>query len=155
MGLVRTALFNWAFARHHGGTFVFRIEDTDAARDSEESYDQLLASLRWLGFTWDEGPEVGGPHAPYRQSERMDIYADVAKKLLDGGYAYHCYCSTEELDARRAAARAAGKPSGYDGHCRELTPCRSRRTRASTARRSSASGCPTSRSPSPTSSAAS
>ncbi|MFF5485469.1 glutamate--tRNA ligase [Streptomyces virginiae] len=122
VGLVRTALFNWAFARHHGGTFVFRIEDTDAARDSEESYDQLLASLRWLGFTWDEGPEVGGPHAPYRQSERMDIYADVAKKLLDGGYAYHCYCSTEELDARRAAARAAGKPSGYDGHCRELTP---------------------------------
>ncbi|WP_051779258.1 glutamate--tRNA ligase [Streptomyces sp. NRRL S-241] len=122
VGLVRTALFNWAFARHHGGTFVFRIEDTDAARDSEESYDQLLASLRWLGFTWDEGPEVGGPHAPYRQSERMDIYADVAKKLLDGGYAYHCYCTTEELDARRAAARAAGKPSGYDGHCRELTP---------------------------------
>ncbi|WP_079025540.1 glutamate--tRNA ligase [Streptomyces yangpuensis] len=122
VGLVRTALFNWAFARHHGGTFVFRIEDTDAARDSEESYGQLLDSLRWLGFTWDEGPEVGGPHAPYRQSERMDIYADVAKKLLDGGYAYHCYCSTEELDARRAAARAAGKPSGYDGHCRELTP---------------------------------
>ncbi|MEU6315810.1 glutamate--tRNA ligase [Streptomyces sp. NPDC047014] len=122
VGLVRTALFNWAYARHHGGTFVFRIEDTDAARDSEESYGQLLDSLRWLGFTWDEGPEVGGPHAPYRQSERMDIYADVAKKLLDGGYAYHCYCSTEELDARRAAARAAGKPSGYDGHCRELTP---------------------------------
>lgn len=121
VGLVRTALFNWAFARHHGGTFVFRIEDTDAARDSEESYGQLLDSLRWLGFTWDEGPEVGGPHAPYRQSERMDIYKDVAQKLLDGGYAYHCYCTTEELDARRAAARAAGKPSGYDGHCRELT----------------------------------
>lgn len=121
VGLVRTALFNWAFARHHGGTFVFRIEDTDAARDSEESYGQLLDSLRWLGFTWDEGPEVGGPHAPYRQSERMDIYADVAKKLIDGGYAYNCYCSTEELDARRAAARAAGKPSGYDGHCRELS----------------------------------
>ncbi|CAL9552812.1 Glutamate--tRNA ligase [Streptomyces sp. enrichment culture] len=121
VGLVRTALFNWAFARHHGGTFVFRIEDTDAARDSEESYVQLLDSLRWLGFTWDEGPEVGGPHAPYRQSQRMEIYADVAKKLKDGGYAYDCYCTTEELDARRAAARAAGKPSGYDGHCRELT----------------------------------
>ncbi|MFD6974143.1 glutamate--tRNA ligase [Streptomyces sp. NPDC059949] len=121
VGLVRTALFNWAFARHHGGTFVFRIEDTDAARDSEESYDQLLDSLRWLGFTWDEGPEIGGPHAPYRQSERMDIYADVAQRLRDGGYAYDCYCSTEELDARRAAARAAGKPSGYDGHCRNLT----------------------------------
>ncbi|MGW1894272.1 glutamate--tRNA ligase [Streptomyces sp. NPDC002004] len=121
VGLVRTALFNWAFARHTGGTFVFRIEDTDAARDSEESYQQLLDSLRWLGFTWDEGPEVGGPHAPYRQSERMDLYKDVAQKLLDGGYAYRCYCSTEELDARREAARAAGKPSGYDGHCRELS----------------------------------
>ncbi|MBA2944745.1 glutamate--tRNA ligase [Streptomyces himalayensis] len=121
VGLVRTALFNWAFARHTGGTMVFRIEDTDAARDSEESYNQLLDSLRWLGLDWDEGPEVGGPHAPYRQSQRMDLYKDVAQKLLDGGYAYYCYCSTEELDTRREAARAAGKPSGYDGHCRVLT----------------------------------
>ncbi|MFK4108896.1 glutamate--tRNA ligase [Streptomyces sp. NPDC002176] len=121
VGLVRTALFNWAFARHHEGTLVFRIEDTDAARDSEESYNQLLDSMRWLGFDWDEGPEVGGPHAPYRQSERMDIYQDVAGKLLDGGYAYRCYCSQDELDTRREAARAAGKPSGYDGHCRELS----------------------------------
>jgi glutamyl-tRNA synthetase len=121
VGLVRTALFNWAFARHHGGTLVFRIEDTDAARDSEESYEQLLDSMRWLGFDWDEGPEIGGPHAPYRQSQRMDIYKDVARKLLDGGHAYYCYCSTAELDARREAARAAGKPSGYDGHCRALT----------------------------------
>ncbi|WP_261399495.1 glutamate--tRNA ligase [Streptomyces misionensis] len=121
VGLVRTALFNWAFARHHQGTLVFRIEDTDAARDSEESYNQLLDAMRWLGFDWDEGPEVGGPHAPYRQSQRMDIYADVAQKLLDGGYAYHCYCSQEELDSRREAARAAGKPSGYDGHCRDLS----------------------------------
>ncbi|GAA4865417.1 glutamate--tRNA ligase [Kitasatospora terrestris] len=121
VGLVRTALFNWAYARHHGGTLVFRIEDTDAARDSEESYDQLLDAMRWLGFDWDEGPEVGGPHAPYRQSQRMDIYADVAQKLLAAGHAYRCYCSTEELDARREAARAAGKPSGYDGHCRELS----------------------------------
>ena len=120
VGLVRTALFNWAFARHNGGTLVFRIEDTDAARDSEESYDQLLDAMRWLGFDWDEGPEVGGPHAPYRQSQRMDIYADVAAKLLESGRAYHCYCSTEELDARREAARAAGRPSGYDGHCRAL-----------------------------------
>lgn len=121
VGLVRTALFNWAFARHHGGTLVFRIEDTDAARDSEESYQQLLDAMRWLGLDWDEGPEVGGPHAPYRQSQRMDLYKDVAKKLLDAGHAYHCYCTTEELDARREAARAAGKPSGYDGTCRELT----------------------------------
>ncbi|MGN9818729.1 glutamate--tRNA ligase [Streptomyces sp. SD11] len=121
VGLVRTALFNWAYARHTGGTFVFRIEDTDAARDSEESYGQLLDSLRWLGFDWDEGPEIGGPHAPYRQSQRMDLYKDVADKLLDAGRAYHCYCSTPELDARRDAARAAGRPSGYDGHCRDLS----------------------------------
>ncbi|MFF2044707.1 glutamate--tRNA ligase [Kitasatospora sp. NPDC058170] len=121
VGLVRTALFNWAFARHNGGTMVFRIEDTDSARDSEESYEQLLDAMKWLGFDWDEGPEVGGPHAPYRQSQRMDIYADVACRLHEAGHAYHCYCSTEELDARREAARAAGRPSGYDGHCRELT----------------------------------
>ncbi|MEY9838978.1 glutamate--tRNA ligase [Streptacidiphilus sp. EB103A] len=121
VGLVRTALFNWAFARHNGGTLVFRIEDTDAARDSEDSYNQLLDAMRWLGFDWDEGPEVGGPYEPYRQSQRMDIYADVAAKLLESGHAYHCYCSTEELDARREAARAAGRPSGYDGHCRGLS----------------------------------
>ncbi|MFE0628667.1 glutamate--tRNA ligase [Streptomyces sp. NPDC058864] len=121
VGLVRTALFNWAFARHHQGTLVFRIEDTDAARDSEESYEQLLEAMRWLGFDWDEGPEVGGPHAPYRQSQRMDVYKDVAAKLLEAGHAYKCYCTTEELDERREAARAAGRPSGYDGHCRELT----------------------------------
>ncbi|MDF3289232.1 MULTISPECIES: glutamate--tRNA ligase [Streptomyces] len=121
VGLVRTALFNWAFARHHKGTLVFRIEDTDAARDSEESYNQLLDAMRWLGFDWDEGPEVGGPHVPYRQSQRMDIYADVARRLQEAGHAYRCYCTTEELDARREAARAAGKPSGYDGKCRELS----------------------------------
>ncbi|MFF5564941.1 glutamate--tRNA ligase [Streptomyces sp. NPDC012623] len=121
VGLVRTALFNWAFARHHGGTLVFRIEDTDAARDSEESYGQLLDSMRWLGLDWDEGPEIGGPHAPYRQSQRMDIYRDTAERLLAAGHAYHCYCTTEELDARRDAARAAGRPSGYDGHCRDLS----------------------------------
>jgi glutamyl-tRNA synthetase len=121
VGLVRTALFNWAFARHNGGSLVFRIEDTDAARDSEESYAQLLDSMRWLGLDWDEGPEVGGPHAPYRQSQRMDIYRDVAERLLAGGYAYYCYCTTEELDQRREAARAAGRPSGYDGHCRDLS----------------------------------
>ncbi|MCM2578742.1 glutamate--tRNA ligase [Streptomyces meridianus] len=121
VGLVRTALFNWAFARHHGGTLVFRIEDTDAARDSEESYRQLLDAMRWLGFDWDEGPEVGGPHEPYRQSQRMDLYRDVARRLQDAGFAYECFCTTEELDARREAARAAGKPSGYDGTCRTLT----------------------------------
>ncbi|WP_166353637.1 glutamate--tRNA ligase [Phytoactinopolyspora limicola] len=121
VGLVRAALYNWAFARHYGGTFVFRIEDTDASRDSEESYEALLASLRWLGLDWDEGPEAGGDHGPYRQSQRYDTYRDVAARLLESGKAYHCYCSTAELEERREAARAAGKPSGYDGHCRVLT----------------------------------
>ncbi len=121
VGLARTALFNWAFARHHGGTFVFRIEDTDASRDSQESYDTLLEVMRWLGFDWDEGPEVGGPHAPYRQSERYGIYADVAQKLVSAGRAYHCYCSQEELEERNQAARAEGRTPGYDGHCRSLS----------------------------------
>ena len=120
--MVRTALFNWAFARHTGGTFVFRIEDTDAARDSEESYQALLDALGWLGLTWDEGPVVGGPYGPYRQSERMDIYADVARRLLESGHAYECFCTTEELEAAREAAMAAKKAPGYDGRCRHLTP---------------------------------
>jgi glutamyl-tRNA synthetase len=119
--MARTALFNWAFARHHGGTFVFRIEDTDAARDSQESYDTILEVMRWLGFDWDEGPEVGGPFGPYRQSERYDIYADVAAKLLAAGRAYHCYCSADELDQRNEKARSEGRAPGYDGHCRELS----------------------------------
>jgi glutamyl-tRNA synthetase len=113
VGLVRTALFNYAFARHHGGDFVFRIEDTDAARDSEESYDALLETLRWLGLDWDEGPEVGGPHAPYRQSQRTDVYADVARRLLDAGLAYESFSTPEEVEERR---RAAGQDPklGYD-----------------------------------------
>ncbi len=119
--MARTALFNWAFARRHGGTFVFRIEDTDSQRDSEESYQQLVDSLRWLGLEWDEGPEVGGPFAPYRQSERMQRYAEVAARLLDGGHAYRCYCTADELEQRREADRAAGRPPGYDGHCRTLS----------------------------------
>jgi len=121
VGMVRTALFNWAYAHHTGGTFVFRIEDTDAARDSEESYDALLSALSWLGLTWDEGPVVGGPYGPYRQSERMDIYADVARRLLEGGFAYECFCSTEELEAAREKAMAEKRAPGYDGHCRTLT----------------------------------
>ncbi|GAB3123211.1 glutamate--tRNA ligase [Streptomyces calidiresistens] len=121
VGLVRTALFNWAFARRHGGTMIFRIEDTDAARDSEESYEALLDAMRWLGLNWDEGPEVGGPHEPYRQSQRMEIYADVARRLQDAGHAYRCYCSANELAERREAARAAGRPSGYEGTCRDLS----------------------------------
>ena len=121
VGNVRTALFNWAYARHTGGSFVFRVEDTDAARDSEESYQGLLDSLRWLGLDWDEGPEVGGDFGPYRQSERRELYADVAERLQEAGKAYSCYCSQAELDERREAARAGGRPSGYDGHCRSLS----------------------------------
>jgi glutamyl-tRNA synthetase len=121
VGMARTALFNWAFARHHGGTFVFRIEDTDSVRDSEESYEALVAAMRWLGLDWDEGPQVGGPYAPYRQSERLDSYRDVAARLRDAGSAYDCYCSTDELEARRAQAAAEHRPPGYDGHCRALT----------------------------------
>ena len=121
VGMVRTCLFNWAYAKHTGGTFVFRIEDTDSARDSEQSYQQLLDALRWLGMTWDEGPEVGGPHAPYRQSERMHIYADVAQRLLDAGFAYHCYCTPDELETEREAQKQAGKTPGYAGRCRDLS----------------------------------
>ncbi len=119
VGLARTALYNWAFARHHGGTFVFRIEDTDAARDSEESYETLLEVMGWLGFDWDEGPGVGGPYAPYRQSERSEIYADVLDRLASAGRTYRCYCTNDEVEARRKASGA--KIMGYDGHCRELT----------------------------------
>ena len=121
VGNVRSALFNWAYARHTQGTFVFRVEDTDASRDSEESYVGLLGSMRWLGLDWDEGPEVGGDFGPYRQSLRMDLYADVAEQLRSAGRAYHCYCSHEELEQRRERARAEGRSSGYDGHCRALT----------------------------------
>jgi glutamyl-tRNA synthetase len=120
VGLMRTALFNWAHARHTGGTFVFRIEDTDAARDSEDSYRHLLDCLRWLGLDWDEGPEVGGPHGPYRQSERHDIYREVAAKLLAAGHAYESFSTNEEVDARRLAAGQDTK-LGYDNHDRFLT----------------------------------
>jgi glutamyl-tRNA synthetase len=120
VGLLRTCLFNWAFARHYNGEFVFRIEDTDAARDSQQSYEMLLDTLRWFGMTWDEGPEVGGPYAPYRQSERRDIYADVVQRLLSAGHLYESFTTTEETEARH---RAAGRDIklGYDNYDRELT----------------------------------
>lgn len=124
VGNTRSALFNWAFARHFGGTFVLRIEDTDEARNTEDGLPALLASLRWLGIDWDEGPEVGGPFPPYVQSQRLPMYADIAARLHDAGYAYDCYCSQVELDVRRERARAEGRTSGYDGHCRDLTPDR-------------------------------
>ncbi|WZH52707.1 MAG: glutamate--tRNA ligase [Nocardioides alkalitolerans] len=120
VGFARTALYNWAFARHHGGTLVFRIEDTDKARSTQESYDAMLGALRWLGLDWDEGPEVGGPHAPYRQSEREHLYRDVLAQLAASSFTYDCFCTTEEVDARRKAS--GSKVMGYDGFCRELTP---------------------------------
>jgi len=120
VGLIRTALFNWAHARHHGGTFVFRIEDTDASRDSAESYAALLDALSWLGLTWDEGPEVGGPHAPYRQSERGPLYADALTRLIEAGEVYESFSSADEVEARH---RAAGRDPklGYDNADRDLT----------------------------------
>jgi glutamyl-tRNA synthetase len=120
VGMIRTALFNWAYARHTGATFVFRIEDTDAARDSEESYLQLLEAMRWLGLDWDEGVEAGGSYGPYRQSERMDIYAAVARQLAQAGFAYESFSTPEEIEARHVAA---GRPaqSGYDGFDRLMT----------------------------------
>ncbi len=119
VGLARTALYNWAFARHHQGTFVLRIEDTDAARNTQESYDGLFEVMRWLGLDWDEGPDLGGPFAPYRQSERAAIYADALARLKDSSRTYDCYCTNDEVEARRKASGA--KVMGYDGHCRELT----------------------------------
>jgi len=116
--MARTALFNWAFARHHQGTFVFRIEDTDAARDSEDSCGAITDALRWLHLDWDEGPDIGGPYGPYRQSQRLDLYADVARQLREAGAAYDCYCTPEEVQAR---AEQRGGPPGYDGFCRELS----------------------------------
>ena len=120
VGLVRTALFNWAYARHKAGTFVFRIEDTDAARDSEESYAAILDGLRWLGLDWDEGPEVGGPHVPYRQSQRGEAYRDIAAQLLESGEAYLAYSTPEEVEARHLAAGRNPK-LGYDNYDRDLT----------------------------------
>ena len=120
VGLVRTALFNWAYARHTGGTFVFRIEDTDAQRDSVESYAAILDALHWLGLEWDEGPQVGGPHGPYRQSERRDTYRDALGLLVQAGEVYESYSTAEEIEARH---RAAGRDPklGYDNADRDLT----------------------------------
>jgi glutamyl-tRNA synthetase len=121
VGNVRTALYNWAYARKTGGTFVLRIEDTDRARVTDEYVQACVDTLRWLGLDWDEGPEADGGYGPYRQSERLELYTEWTERFLAEGNAYSCYCSQEELEERRQAARARGGPSGYDGHCRELT----------------------------------
>ena len=120
VGLIRTALFNWAYARHTGGKLIFRIEDTDAARDSEESFLQLLDGLRWLRIDWDEGVEIGGPHEPYRQSQRTDIYLDLIEKLKASGHLYESYITPEEMEARNVANGRDPK-QGYDNFERELT----------------------------------
>lgn len=118
--MVRTALFNWAYARHTGGKLIFRIEDTDAARDSEESYQAIIDSLTWLGMDWDEGVVTGGPNEPYRQSQRMDIYLDILEKLKDAGEVYPSYSTPEEVEERHKAAGRDPK-LGYDNYDRELT----------------------------------
>ena len=121
MGNIRTALFDWAYARHTGGTFLFRIEDTDTTRVTDEYIQAAIDTLKWLGLNWDEGPEVGGENGPYLQSQRLGIYAEWAQNFLDQRDAYHCYCSAEELEAVREAQRAANVAPGYNGHCRDLT----------------------------------
>lgn len=122
VGNIRTALYDWAFARHTGGTFIFRIEDTDRSRVTDEYVNSAIETLRWLGLGWDEGPQVGGPHGPYLQSQRMDTYREWAQRFLDEGHAYRCYCSEEELTAMREQQKQANQPPGYNGRCRELTP---------------------------------
>lgn len=121
VGNIRTALFDWAYARHTGGTFIFRIEDTDTARVTDEYINAAIDTLKWLGLQWDEGPEVGGPNGPYLQSQRLAIYAEWAQKFLDQGDAYYCYCSPEELEAVREEQRKANVAPGYNGRCRNLT----------------------------------
>ena len=121
VGNIRTALFDWAYARHTGGTFLFRIEDTDTTRVTDEYIQAAIDTLKWLGLNWDEGPEVGGDNGPYLQSQRLDIYAEWAQKFLDQKDAYYCYCTPAELEATREAQRAANVAPGYDGKCRDLS----------------------------------
>jgi len=121
VGGARTALFNWLYVRRHGGVFVLRIEDTDIERSSADMVTGILDSLRWLGLTWDEGPEVGGPYGPYFQTARFDRHRAAANALIASGHAYYCYCRPEELKAKREAAEAAGQPGMYDRTCRGLS----------------------------------
>jgi glutamyl-tRNA synthetase len=121
VGGARTAIFNWLFAKHHGGTFIIRVEDTDQARSTRESETMVLDDLRWLGLQWDEGPDVGGPHAPYRQSERVETYNAVTRELMARGVVYRCFCSEEELEAKRKVAEAEGRPPHYDLKCWKLS----------------------------------
>ena len=121
VGNIRTALFDWAYARHTGGKLIFRIEDTDTERVTDQYIKAAIDTLKWLGLNWDEGPEVGGEYGPYLQSQRLEIYATWAQKFLDQGDAYHCYCSAEELEERRSAQMKSNQAPGYDGKCRDLS----------------------------------
>ncbi len=121
VGNARTALFNWLLARGNAGAFILRIEDSDAERSTRDSEAAILRDLRWLGLDWDEGPDIGGPRGPYRQSERLHLYESYAKELLAGNRAYHCFCSTAQLEAERQAAKAEGRPARYAGTCRRLS----------------------------------
>ncbi len=127
VGNARTALFNWLMARGAGGTFILRIEDTDVERSTRESEAAILEDLRWLGLTWDEGPDVGGPHGPYRQSERLAVYRSHVDRLIAAGHAYRCFCSGDQLEAERRAALAAGLPPKYPGTCRAIPESEARR----------------------------
>lgn len=122
VGGARTAIFNWLFAHRHGGKFIIRVEDTDQARSTRESETMVLEDLQWLGLKWDEGPDADGPHTPYRQSERTDLYGSVAQKLLASGVAYRCFCTEELLEAKRKQAEAEGRPPHYDLTCYRLSP---------------------------------
>jgi glutamyl-tRNA synthetase len=135
VGGARTALFNWLFARRHGGTFVLRIEDTDAERSSWEMVAGIVDGLRWLGLDWDEGPDIGGPHAPYFQSQRLDRYRAMAERLVADGHAYFCYCAPDELQRKRQAAESAGAGWIYDRTCCALPPDEIARLEASGAPR--------------------
>ena len=120
VGNARTALFNWLLAHGKDGTFILRIEDTDAERSTRESEHSILEDLRWLGLDWDEGADVGGQHGPYRQSERLHLYASYANELMTGGHAYYCFCSPQQLDGERQSDLAAGRPPRYHGTCRSI-----------------------------------
>jgi nondiscriminating glutamyl-tRNA synthetase len=135
VGNARTALFNWLLARGHGGTFVLRIEDTDAERSTAESERSILEDIRWLGLTWDEGPDIGGRFPPYRQSERLDTYAERADAMIAAGQAFYCFCTAETIEAQRQAALAEGRVPRYEGTCRSipLETARARRAAGETA----------------------
>ena len=121
VGTVYIALFNLIFARHHGGKFILRIEDTDRTRSKPEYEQTIYEALKWCGIHWDEGPDIGGPYAPYRQSERSDIYQKYAQKLIDKGHAYKCFATSVELQEMREVAKSMGKRIGYDRRYRNLS----------------------------------